>query len=491
MQSARSTSDRVLLLAFISHALLALSLRGMNSIIVPLSVSSIAGIFSVVAAMVLISRILGENEPGRFESKEVPNPITDCKTSAPVLESKTLTAHPPIRAGESVFPKRRRVSMKRGIRAMKIATSTDSDDSEEYSEEDENRAMSTPRSRKRKVSHLLKMEEYKLPSRVMLSNEKGMSPSIMFRDVFSVEQKSSPTLSEGKGEEKEPEKTIVQPSDAPNSENNLTSTQGKPLLKLKNIVGASRPPMWFATMFPYLLCVSSTQTLLDPMFYIGLLYVSAPFNLYLCGLNDVRDWDVDHLSKKRASAWRQNLTRPQLDKLRRVILLLQLPFLFWMLVSFPTTEVVLFWIDASVQISLYNGFFGLPTTSRIPFVDLPMNVWAWHLPVHFYAVVNGEWLPLRFCVFWALQLCAGQILAAVHDIHNDAKCGKFTTATYLGKKKSIVTASVVWMLQSLWSLSMLGVHPVIGAVHFAFGLMMAKGSGHIKYAYPFGFMLDS
>ena len=54
------------------------------------------------------------------------------------------------------------------------------------------------------------------------------------------------------------------------------------------------------------------------------------------------------------------------------------------------------------------------------------------------------------CVFWALQLSAGQVLAAVHDIHNDKACGKFTTATFLGKKWAILCASIFWLLQSAW-----------------------------------------
>ena len=443
----------------------------------------------MMLAMLLISRIMSESEPRVLEGRVDSSPQGYSEKGIQMPDVEEPTHLPPSHEGTSTRPKRRRVSIKRTILTLKKRTSTDSDDSEEYSEDDEhNRAASTPRSRKRKVSSLLTLEKCRLSPSIVPSTKDEKS-----HDLCIERQRSPAVLKEENKEGKDPRKTLIQSSGTWEREKTEMSFDAKkqPLLKLKNIAGASRPPMWFATMFPYLLCVTSPKTLWDPAFYIGLLYVSAPFNLYLCGLNDVRDWDVDHLSKKRASAWRQNLTQPQLDKLRRVILLLQLPFLLWMLASFPTTEVVLFWIDASVQISLYNGFFGLPTTSRIPFVDLPMNVWAWHLPVHFYAVINGAWLPLRFCIFWALQLCAGQILAAVHDIHNDGKCGKFTTATYLGKKRSIVTASVVWMLQSLWSLSMLEVPPMVGAVHFTFGILMASGCGHIKYAYPFGFMLDS
>lgn len=124
------------------------------------------------------------------------------------------------------------------------------------------------------------------------------------------------------------------------------------------------------------------------------------------------------------------------------------------------------------------------------------------------------------CVFWALQLSAGQVLAAVHDIHNDKACGKFTTATFLGKKCAVLCASCFWTLQSAWiAFAMDGRSPplscsylikqarwranstnflneggqtakIIGVVHAAAGIGMASGTLHIKYAYPFGFLTD-
>ena len=138
-----------------------------------------------------------------------------------------------------------------------------------------------------------------------------------------------------------------------------TSTTTTTKLTLKNVIGASRPPMWFATAFPYMLSATDASVLSSPDFYVGLAYVTLPLNLFLCGLNDVMDWDVDHLSKKRASAWRQNLTRVQLEKLRRIIWIMQAPFFLWS-VSLPhgdgiASSSLLWWLNASFQIALYNG----------------------------------------------------------------------------------------------------------------------------------------
>ena len=221
------------------------------------------------------------------------------------------------------------------------------------------------------------------------------------------------------------EKELEEENTNANTETKTETKNVSTTLSLKNVIGASRPPMWFATAFPYMLSATDVSMFSSPDFYVGLVYVTLPLNLFLCGLNDVMDWDVDHLSKKRASAWRQNLTKVQLEKLRRITWMIQVPFFLWSIsigdlqAGFRSSS-CLWWLNASFQIALYNGgssalsllcfwnqspaqilflqhtchtvqkgCFGLPHTSRIPIIDIPMNVWAWHLPVHFAFCVNG------------------------------------------------------------------------------------------------------
>ena len=144
------------------------------------------------------------------------------------------------------------------------------------------------------------------------------------------------------------------------------------------------------------------------------MFCTLPFNLLLCGLNDVADWDVDHINPKRQSAWRRVLSPPQLAILGRIAVLSQLPFGAYMAylalqergqaddaafdgdaekLSSATTidptsdpagileadplagicHVALWWFSTAFQISLYNGFGGMWQLSRVPLVDLPMN----------------------------------------------------------------------------------------------------------------------
>ena len=124
---------------------------------------------------------------------------------------------------------------------------------------------------------------------------------------------------------------------------------------------------------------------------------------------------MDHLNPKRQSAWRRVLSPPQLSILGRIAVALQLPFAAYMIYLMvnvhddavdlqgldgdvkddirepPTTEsktctsdlaiglchVALWWVNTTLQISLYNGFNGMKQLSRVPLVDLPMNgEWA-------------------------------------------------------------------------------------------------------------------
>ena len=147
----------------------------------------------------------------------------------------------------------------------------------------------------------------------------------------------------------------------------------------------SRPPLWFASAFAYSFGVASEATVKETTFWWGLLYCTFPFNLMLCGLNDVADWDVDHVNPKRNSAWRRCVDESQLGSLAFWSLALQVPCFLWILGNADkgTWHATAWVVSAGLQVSLYNGFCGLPQTSRISLMDLPMNVWAWLLPVHF------------------------------------------------------------------------------------------------------------
>lgn len=261
----------------------------------------------------------------------------------------------------------------------------------------------------------------------------------------------------------------------------------------RDVLQISRPPMWFASVFPYLMCLKD-DAYNDPTFWVGLFYVVFPFNLLLFALNDFADWDVDRLNpKKRRSAWRGILAPVQLKFISMLAIGLQLPFFLWMN-SMEGKHIHgsgLFWVSTALQVSLYNGFFGLPQLSRYPLVDLPLNLWAWLLPLHFSLVLNdGTMTDLPSVVFWSIQVMSGQAIAATHDIRSDRIGRKFTTATLLGKTNAIILGAFLWLLQSLIAFVFNLTHSASSAIHGAFGLGVLLGKIPIKYAYPAGFLFD-
>ena len=59
----------------------------------------------------------------------------------------------------------------------------------------------------------------------------------------------------------------------------------------------SRPGLWFATIWLYLLPTSRSLELLEsPAFWFGLLYVCFPINFLVYGWNDVVDHETDALN---------------------------------------------------------------------------------------------------------------------------------------------------------------------------------------------------
>ena len=55
----------------------------------------------------------------------------------------------------------------------------------------------------------------------------------------------------------------------------------------------SRPKMYVASITTFLFAFDSAPRLDSLVFWLGLIYVSFPFNLFLMGWNDIEDYDID------------------------------------------------------------------------------------------------------------------------------------------------------------------------------------------------------
>jgi len=58
----------------------------------------------------------------------------------------------------------------------------------------------------------------------------------------------------------------------------------------------SRPGLWFPTIWLYMLPFGGHQFWVEPMFWLGLLYVTFPLNFLIYGWNDIVDYETETAS---------------------------------------------------------------------------------------------------------------------------------------------------------------------------------------------------
>jgi len=204
----------------------------------------------------------------------------------------------------------------------------------------------------------------------------------------------------------------------------------------------SRPRFWFYLAGPVLVglvyAAGTPQELLSPFNFALFLYFLVPANLFLYGVNDYFDADIDEQNPKKE----EKEVRYTDDRVVAAVVvasgvagLVFVPFLS------PTALVALgvFYLLA-VEYSAPPARF-----KTTPFADSFSNG-LYIVPgvVGFVALAPAEALPPLAVVgawLWAMGM---HTFSAVPDIEPDRTAGVETTATYLGKGRTLVYCAVVW-----------------------------------------------
>ena len=206
---------------------------------------------------------------------------------------------------------------------------------------------------------------------------------------------------------------------------------------------ASRPGLWFATGWLYLLPTSqSTELLSTWTFWFGLFYTSFPLSLMVYGWNDAVDYETDALNPRKDSFWfGARGTKAQLKAIWKPIMATQfltLPFLVWA----GGWPVLIVFAGFLLINTLYNlpgrGLRGSP-----PFELLSQIGYLLVVPLSIY-VNQLEQLPWQTYAYLFLFAIQSHLIGEVMDIEPDRKVGRKTTATELGmvKTKFIIIGSV-------------------------------------------------
>ncbi|GAA0251727.1 prenyltransferase [Haladaptatus pallidirubidus] len=214
---------------------------------------------------------------------------------------------------------------------------------------------------------------------------------------------------------------------------------------IRYLLKLSRPRFWLYLAGPVLVGVTYGATTIDGLFSIPALalfaYFLIPANVFLYGINDIFDADVDEANPKkdeREVRYRGSKVVPiavAISVLLGLGLLLITPkvawpwFLGFLLLGAEYSAPPLRFKTTPLLDSLSNGLYILPGAMA-------------------YAALSGTNPPLLAIVGGWLWAMAMHTFSAIPDIEPDERAGIRTTATMLGKRRTLAYCAVCWLLSA-------------------------------------------
>jgi len=196
----------------------------------------------------------------------------------------------------------------------------------------------------------------------------------------------------------------------------------------------SRPGLWFATIWLYLLPTSQMDVWHSPNFWIGLFFVAFPLNFLVYGWNDIVDQETDALNPRKDTFWfGARGTKEQLKNLWKAILIVQL-LCYPILVYIGGIRVLILLLS----FVLINGLYNLPKHGLRSKPPLELLCQIGYLLIAPLSIALNSTNELSAWTYFYLLLFAFQshLIGEVMDIEPDRKVGRKTTATILGMKKT-------------------------------------------------------
>lgn len=235
---------------------------------------------------------------------------------------------------------------------------------------------------------------------------------------------------------------------------------------LGNLLRLSRPRFWFYLAGPVIVgvvyAVDSVSGLFQPIALALFLYFLVPANVFLYGVNDIFDTDVDvHNEKKTEREVRYEGSQFV------VAVVFACGLLGFGFVPFLPREAL---------VSLV-GFFALAVEYSAPpfrFKTTPgldsISNGLYILPgITAYAAIEGAYPPIAAIIggwFWTMGM---HTFSAIPDIDPDRQAGIKTTATVLGERWTYIYCAACW-LGALAAFTI--VHPFFGAILLVYPLLV-------------------
>lgn len=247
------------------------------------------------------------------------------------------------------------------------------------------------------------------------------------------------------------------------------------LKKLIFYLKVSRPGLWFATIWLYILPTSHLDIWNSTPFWYGLFYICFPLNFLVYGWNDIVDQKTDALNPRKDTFWFGAKGTPkQLKKL-------WIPIFITQLVFYPYIVYIggIKMLGLLLAFTIINGLYNLPKhglRSHPPLellcqigylLIVPLSIWI-------NQTENIPWTTYFYLLLFAFQ---SHLIGEVMDIEPDRKAKRKTTATVIGMKKTklliiLIVAAEVTLLFTVYQEYIFGSMLAIGLIWLLIDLFL-------------------
>ena len=210
----------------------------------------------------------------------------------------------------------------------------------------------------------------------------------------------------------------------------------------------SRPGLWFPTIWIYLVPFNfEMEFWLEPIFWIGLIFVTFPLNYLVYGLNDLNDHKADLINDRKGNyLFGAKSTKDQLVKLPIKIVLVIIPFIIYFSVISGYKMFLL--LVCMIIINILYNFEPFRIKERPPF-EICIQI-GYVLTAFFSTLLNGiDALPWQTLIYLSIFAFQAHIAGEIMDIEPDLKSGKKTTATLIGRRNTKMLMVLLLVIEVL------------------------------------------
>jgi 4-hydroxybenzoate polyprenyltransferase len=229
----------------------------------------------------------------------------------------------------------------------------------------------------------------------------------------------------------------------------------------------SRPVLWINTLGPGVVGMWLAGDLWRLDFLPILLWLTLPFNLLIYGVNDVFDQETDAKNPRKGTLEGARIRPWEVRFIWLGVLLTNLPFVIYFLLSLPFLAVIWMLLYALIFI----GYSAPPVRFKArPYLDSLSNI-AYAFPLVFTPLAlsaSPVWPAAVGLMAWS---AAKHTFDAVQDVDEDRKVGIETTAVRLGPRGVVLWSGLLWTLATA----------CFALVNIPLGLVNAAIAGSLLY----------